>query len=94
MGNLVERRCEICRRADGLGRHYTQVLVRGERSCSLVAEDYPDGWILLCGQCHGAVHRGIESNPSKAGIQIEAVTDLLVKVEAALLGTPRRGKQK
>lgn len=87
-----DQRCEICRRSDNLGRHMTERLVRGERSCNAAAEDSQHGWIFLCGLCHGSVHRIIESTPELADIQVGAVEQVLARVERAFLG-PRRGRR-
>lgn len=89
----ADQRCEICRRSDNLGRHMTERLVRGERSCNAAAEDSQHGWIFLCGLCHGSVHRIIESTPELADIQVGAVEQVLARVERAFLG-PRRGRRR
>lgn len=89
----VEHRCEICRRTEHLGRHLTERLVRGERSCNAAAEDAQGSWIYLCGLCHGSVHRVIESTPDISGIQSDAVEQVLARVERAFLGSPR-GKRR
>ena len=79
-------RCEICRRADRLGKHVTQALVRGERSCNHSASEYPEGWMYLCGECHGSVHRYIEEDSSRPGIQIDALDLVIERLERAFLG--------
>lgn len=90
----VAHRCEICRRTERLGKHATQELVRGERSCNNAAEEHPEGWIHLCGQCHGSVHRRIEDHPDEPGIQVEAVEYVIDRLEQAFLGkTPAKRRQ-
>lgn len=89
----ADHRCEICRRTENLGRHMTERLVRGERRCNAAAEDSHQGWIFLCGLCHGSIHRIIESTPELAEIQVGAVEQVLARVERAFLGTPRRRRR-
>lgn len=91
---LAAPRCEICQRTEHLGKHVTKELVRGERSCNHSAVEHPEGWIHLCGECHGSVHRRIEDHPNQPGIQVEAVEYVIDRLEQAFLGnTPAKRRQ-
>ena len=91
---IVEPRCEVCRRTEHLGKHVTRELVRGERSCNHAADEYPEGWIQLCGECHGSVHRRIEDHPAEPDIQVEAVEYVIDRLEQAFFGkTPAKREQ-
>lgn len=83
----MQERCEICRRIRVLERHVTQELVRGQDSCHRAGEEFIDGWIGLCHECHSSVHRKIESDSQAPMIQVEAVGRVIDQLGHAFLNT-------